>query len=91
MLSKIMDFWMTLLGMKAPVTEPEPTPVVEVKEEPKPIAKPKPKPKAKVEKPKEEAVDLSKMTKAELIKYAEGKGIEVNPRSKKADIILKLQ
>lgn len=85
MLSKIMDFWMTLLGMKAPVTEPEPTPVVEVKEEPKP------KPKAKVEKPKEEAVDLSKMTKAELIKYAEGKGIEVNPRSKKADIISKLQ
>lgn len=89
MLSKIMDFWMTLLGMKAPVTEPEPTPVVEVKEEPKPVAKPKPK--AKVEKPKEKAVDLSKMTKAELIKYAEGKGIEVNPRSKKADIISKLQ
>lgn len=89
MLSKIMDFWMTLLGMKAPVTEPEPTPVVEVKEESKPVAKPKPK--VKVEKPKEEAVDLSKMTKAELIKYAEGKGIDVNPRSKKADIISKLQ
>jgi hypothetical protein len=75
-----MDFWIDLLGIRAPVVESEPTPVVEKKPEPK-----------QAEKPKEPVVDLSKMTKAELLQYAEDKGIEVNARSKKADIILQLQ
>ena len=88
MLNKIMDFWIDLLGLRAPVAEPEPTPVVEKKPEPKPVEKSKPK---KVEKPKEPVIDLSKMTKAELLQYAKDKGIEVNSRSKKADIISQLQ
>lgn len=87
MLSKIMDFWMNLLGIKAPVVEPEP--VVEVKEEPAPVEKPKRKAKAKA-KVEEPAQDYSKLSKAELVKAAEARGIQVNMRMKKDEMIAAL-
>jgi 3,4-dihydroxy-2-butanone 4-phosphate synthase len=36
-------------------------------------------------------IDLSSMKKAELLAYAEGKGIEVNPKAKVADIIATIE
>ncbi len=38
----------------------------------------------------EEEINLEDMTKKEIIKYAEKKGIELNPRMTKADMIKEL-
>ena len=40
--------------------------------------------------PIEEEINLEDMTKKEIIKYAEKKGIELNPRMTKADMIKEL-
>ena len=40
-----------------------------------------------IEPEEEQSTDLDEMTKAELIDYAEEKGIEINPKDKKSDII----
>ena len=90
MFNKIMDFWATLLGIKAPVIEPkpEPTPVVE----PEPIVEPKPKPKAvkktkaKAE-PKVEKPDFTKMSKAQLVDYAKTVGVELNMKMKRDEMV----
>ena len=40
---------------------------------------------------KEKDTDLSAMTKAELIKYAEDNGIEIDKSAKKADVLARIK
>lgn len=88
-MSKIMDFWMSLLGIKGPepVVEVKPEPLPEVKPEPKPKAARKPKAKSE---PKVEKPDFTKMSKAELIDCARTVGIELNMKMKKDEMVSKL-
>lgn len=95
-----MDFWATLLGIKAPVIEPkpEPTPVVEPEPtpivEPEPIVEPKPEPKPKAVKkakakaePKVEKPDFTNMSKAQLVDYAKIVGVELNMKMKRDEMV----
>lgn len=77
MFTKIMDFWMSLLGVKAPSA-----PQVESTPEPAPVVV--------AETPAKPTVDVTEMTKKELVDYAASLGVELKMNMKKADMIAAL-
>lgn len=86
MFSKVMDFWLTLLGIKpvsaTVVAETKPVEVPVVEEAVEEVSNVEPEVVEQLQ-----PVDLKAMTKKQLVEFAAEINVEVDGRKKKDDII----